>query len=261
MINYFEDPHSGLGDKTPTACVPGRTFVKINPANSMASFTFNYAVPDQGTTFIFGSWVCVANSSGGFDSYLTNPREPEATPGNKCSVTSDHANITVEMLLPDLPKEIEEKLVFDASSTRSPSSLRSESTQSKILLTRPTFGLCNTASVYQKSIRSTFSSLREEGLDHLHCIRNMDATARREAPVFDSYPDSDEDIEKLSDKCLDLMTNSTSQGQISSWRGFQPTELLDSLRLVDNIDDLPYQHGRPLSPIQDEGSGYTVLAD
>ena len=28
-----------------------------------------------------------------------------------------------------------------------------------------------------------------------------------------------------------------------------------------NIDDLPYQHGRPLSPIQDEGSGYTVLAD
>jgi hypothetical protein len=227
----------------------------------MASFTFNYAVPNQGTTFTFGSWVCVANGSGGFDSYLSNPRELEATLANKCSITSDHANITVEMLLPDLPKEIEEKLIFDASSIRSPSSLRSESTQSKILLTQPTFGLRNTASVYEKSIRSAFSSLREEGLDHLHCIRNMDATAHREAPFFYSYPDSDEDIEKLFEKCLDLMTNSTSQGQISSWRGFLPTELLDSLRLVANIDDLPYQHGRPLSPIQDEGSGYTVLAD
>jgi len=165
------------------------------------------------------------------------------------------------MLLPDLTKEIEEKLIFDTNSTRSPSTLRSESTRSKILLTQPTFGLRDTASVYQKSIRSAFSSLKKDVLDHLLCIGNMDVTALREAPIFDSYPDSDEDVKKFFDKSLDLTTSSTSQGQISSWRGFQPTELLDSLRLVAHIDDLPYQHGRPLSPIQEEGSGYTVLAD
>jgi hypothetical protein len=36
------------------------------PANSMASFKFTYAVPPQGTTFIFGSWVCVADGAGNF---------------------------------------------------------------------------------------------------------------------------------------------------------------------------------------------------
>jgi len=70
-------------------------FVEINSANSMASFTFNSAVLDQGTAFVFGSWVYVANGSGGFDSHLSNPMEPEASPMNKSGVTSDHANITI----------------------------------------------------------------------------------------------------------------------------------------------------------------------
>jgi len=182
------------------------------PEDSMASLKFACPVLEEGTTFIFGSWVCIANSSGGFDSHLSNPREPEATPSNRSSITSDHANITVKMPLPDLTKEIEEKLIFDTNSTRSPSSLRSESTRSKILLTQPTFGLRNTASVYQKSIRSAFSSLKKDVLNHLLRIGNMDVTALREAPIFDSYPDSDEDVKKFFDKSLDLTTSSTSQG-------------------------------------------------
>ena len=116
------------------------------------------------------------------------------------------------MLLPDLTKEIEEKLIFDTNSTRSPSSLRSESTRSKILLTQPTFGLRDTASVYQKSIRSAFSSLKKDVLNHLLRIGNMDVTALREAPICDSYPDSDEDVEKLPNKTLNLTANSTPQG-------------------------------------------------
>jgi hypothetical protein len=46
-------------------------------ANSMAIFN-STPIPQEGTTFIFGSWVCVANGQGGFSSYLTNPRELEA---------------------------------------------------------------------------------------------------------------------------------------------------------------------------------------
>jgi hypothetical protein len=36
------------------------------PANSMASFKFTSVVPPQGTTFVFGLWVCVADGAGSF---------------------------------------------------------------------------------------------------------------------------------------------------------------------------------------------------
>ena len=38
----------------------------------MATFAFSTMTPPRGVTFIFGSWVCIANGSGGFDSHLTN---------------------------------------------------------------------------------------------------------------------------------------------------------------------------------------------
>jgi hypothetical protein len=41
-------------------------FIEHPPENSMASFNFTDAVLDEGTTFIFGSWICVANGLGGF---------------------------------------------------------------------------------------------------------------------------------------------------------------------------------------------------
>jgi hypothetical protein len=34
-------------------------------------------VLNEGTTFTFGSWVCIANGSGGFNSHLSNTRKPE----------------------------------------------------------------------------------------------------------------------------------------------------------------------------------------
>jgi hypothetical protein len=44
----------------------------------MASFNFTSAVLDEGTTFTFSSWVCIANSLGGFNNHLANPKKPEA---------------------------------------------------------------------------------------------------------------------------------------------------------------------------------------
>jgi hypothetical protein len=48
------------------------------PANSMASFQFTRSVPSQGTTFVFGSWVCIANGEGDFCCFLINmkPKTP-----------------------------------------------------------------------------------------------------------------------------------------------------------------------------------------
>jgi hypothetical protein len=36
-------------------------FIKDPPENSMASFNFTSVVLDEGTTFTFGSWVCIVD--------------------------------------------------------------------------------------------------------------------------------------------------------------------------------------------------------
>ena len=84
----------------------------------MATFAFNTMALDQGTTFIFGSLVCITNGSSGFDSHLTNPKELEAILAKRSNFADCSSNLG-EMLLPDLAKEIEQKLIINSSSTRS----------------------------------------------------------------------------------------------------------------------------------------------
>jgi hypothetical protein len=46
----------------------------------MASFKFIRSVPSQGTTFVFGSWVCIADGVGNFWRFLVDmkPKTPVA---------------------------------------------------------------------------------------------------------------------------------------------------------------------------------------
>ena len=84
----------------------------------MATFAFSTTTPPQGITFIFGSWVCVANGSGtSIDSHLTNSPTLKIIAledPNKLAGSDDHGT----MLIPDLAKEIEAKLEDNSSSTR-----------------------------------------------------------------------------------------------------------------------------------------------
>jgi hypothetical protein len=52
------------------------------PASSMASFKFARSVPSQGTTFVFGSWVCIADGMGDFQRFLIDmkPKTSAADP-------------------------------------------------------------------------------------------------------------------------------------------------------------------------------------
>jgi hypothetical protein len=52
-------------------------FIEHPPENLMASFDFTNAVLNEGTIFIFGSWIYITNGSGGFNSHLANSRELE----------------------------------------------------------------------------------------------------------------------------------------------------------------------------------------
>ncbi|RLM55311.1 hypothetical protein C2845_PM10G15060 [Panicum miliaceum] len=58
----------------------------------MASFNFTIAVPDEGTTFAFGSWFCIANGRGGFNSDLVEIREPMTSALASCHDIDDLAN-------------------------------------------------------------------------------------------------------------------------------------------------------------------------
>ena len=94
-------------------------------------------------------------------------------------------------------------------------------------------------------------------MGQLLCVENSSVTASREAPVFDVYPDP---LESSHDS-LDFITNALTKMQLKSCRSRTLAELLDNLREVASIDDLPFQHGAPLATERETGSGETELAD
>jgi hypothetical protein len=57
-------------------------FIEHPPEYSMASFSFTSTMLDEDTTFIFSSWIYVANGSGGSYSHLADSRKPEASTAN-----------------------------------------------------------------------------------------------------------------------------------------------------------------------------------
>ena len=105
----------------------------------MATFAFSTTAPPQGVTFIFSSWVCVANGSGSFNSHLTNSPTLKITTSedsNKLAGSDDHG----VMLLPNLVKEIEARLEDKSSSTRTQINLKPIPTRVGTPLAQPVFG-------------------------------------------------------------------------------------------------------------------------
>jgi hypothetical protein len=78
------------------------------PANSMALFNFIRAVLEEGTTFTFGSSVCIANGLGSFNNHLANPRELEVLAVTQHNDLDEFVGNLDKMQLPDLAREIEE---------------------------------------------------------------------------------------------------------------------------------------------------------
>jgi hypothetical protein len=50
----------------------------------MTLFNFTSVVLDEGTMLTFGSWICIANGCGGFNSHLAEPRESKASAPTLC---------------------------------------------------------------------------------------------------------------------------------------------------------------------------------
>jgi hypothetical protein len=85
-------------------------FIEHPLENSMASLSITSNMLDEGTTFIFGSWICVANGLGGLNNHLIDSRKPEASTATRRSNLNSFINDLDELLLPDLPREIKNTL-------------------------------------------------------------------------------------------------------------------------------------------------------
>ena len=81
----------------------------------MASFEFDSPTISAGTTFIFGSWVCTANGSGGFSSHLIDTTGMKTLRQEQLGETT-----SAEILLPQLAEDIESLSLSDTTSTRFP---------------------------------------------------------------------------------------------------------------------------------------------
>ena len=171
---------------------------KDQQKNSMATFEFSFPAIDARTTFVFGSWVYIANGSGSFSSRLIYPGSTETPRREQLGeITS------AEILLPGIAKEIESLSLSDSTPTRFP------------------FGLTNSAMSY--------SALS----------RQWDRIGTRTPPLFDPYPDSDDDFDLGSDSldCQGLTILPTRQSRIVFWKD---SESADDARLVACLRDLPY---------------------
>ena len=145
----------------------------------MASFIFDNPAVSASTTFIFGSRVCIANGSGSFNSHLANPMSAETSKQDQPDGT-----ISDEFLLPELADEIEKlSLSYTLSTHLAP--LGIDPIYFEFLRPQLPLGLHNATASYVTIMRREINQK----------IIDQEVTACWEAPVFDSYPNSNDEFD------------------------------------------------------------------
>ena len=64
----------------------------------------------EGTTLVFGSWVCTADGSGSFSSHLVMPKTPKSKPNNQLAETDNVAELGGNQAPSELDSEIVENV-------------------------------------------------------------------------------------------------------------------------------------------------------
>jgi hypothetical protein len=207
----------------------------------MLSFQFTRSVPSQGTTFVFGSWVCIADGAGSFSQFLVDMKPKTSMAGPSSDLDkfvddlddlSNHASAA---------KTEVESASGTTSSGVATTFLGLDSFQSKDSRNRSRLGPCNLATDLQGADISGSLSVLEKDLDSLLELEEPEATARRGASgCFGTS---------------DLMVTSTPEWRFMHWTGMKPSDLLEAEdRLVAYLEPLPFQEGRPLATVVEEST-------
>ena len=70
----------------------------------MAGSSNANSVP-EGTTFVFGSWACTADGTGGFSNHLVTPNSPKPKTRSQVADTRKSADLDEERVLPELDSD------------------------------------------------------------------------------------------------------------------------------------------------------------
>jgi hypothetical protein len=183
------------------------------PVNSMASFKFTSAVPLQGTTFVFGSWVCVADGAGGFRWFTIDAMKPKTLAASFHSDLGEFVDNLDDLSTHGSARKTEESVFNATPLSAATTSLGLDSFQSEDLRSRSRFGLRNSTSELQEATNSESLSALEKDLDYLLQIGKPEATSRRGATGC------------LGDN--GLMITSTPEGCLVHWKGMKLSDLLE----------------------------------
>jgi hypothetical protein len=193
----------------------------------MASFQFTKSVSSQGKTFIFGSWVCIADGAGSFSRFHVDMKSKTSTAGPSSDLDKFVDDLDDLSNHSSAAKTEVESASCTTSSGAATTFLGLDSFQSKDSHNRSRLGPRNLATDLQEADISESLSTLEKDLDSLLQLGGPEATARREASG-----------------CIgasDLMITSTPVGRFVHWKGMKPSNLLEAEdQLVAHLEPLPF---------------------
>jgi hypothetical protein len=233
-------------------------------ANSTTSVSIKpIATFNRGDTFVFGSWVCIADGAGSFQRRLTmtpNPSTrlvtlPEVVTGElagkfgEISLYNQHANF---------------ELGSDSNSNlTSPWAIACEPAIETSCVDSPPhehfpYGLCNASKAHAKAL--TARRAGKEIVSDYTSDSNPVSGYSSDSPYefdFGSDPDGPESEistteQPLSGPATGLVITSTPAGRFVYWPEHKPADLADgNSRYVAYLDSLLFQEGTPLSPAEE----------
>jgi hypothetical protein len=211
----------------------------------MASLNFIRLVPSQGTTFVFGSWVCIADGADNFLRFLVDMK-PKTLAADPRSSLDEFIDKLHNLPLHTSAAQVEmESAPGSTSSDVATTSSGLDLFQSRDSHGRTQLGSCKPATDLQEANASGSLPMLEKDLDLLLQDGNPEATACRGASGCSGLGN--------------LVITSLPKGRIVRWRDVILSNLLEAeSRLVAQLEPLPFQEGRPLATAAE---GSTELID
>jgi hypothetical protein len=143
------------------------------PVNSMASFRFTSVVLPEGTTLVFGSWVCIADGAGDFRRFTIDVMKPKTLAASFHNELNEFVDNLDDFLTHGSVMKIEEEFVVNATPPRAATTtLGSDSLQSEDLRSRSRLGLRNSATEFQEANNSESLSALEKDLTFYSKLEN-----------------------------------------------------------------------------------------
>jgi hypothetical protein len=239
-------------------------------ANSTAPVYIKPTVAfNRGDTFVFGAWVCTADSAGSFQRRLTMPPNPETCFVTLLEVvTGELAGKFGEISLFDQHADFELGSASNSNSTSLWAFICEPTTQPSHVVSPPrersTRGPRNLSRARTEA-PSTCRAGKEPVPEYNSDSDTVPSHASDSNPLFDFYSDSvyefdfgsdpddpeseDNSTEQpLSGPASGLVITSTPAGRFVYWPDRKPADLISGdSRYIAYLDSLPFQEGTPLA--------------